>query len=302
MGFPANNISRPGQPLLVEVEPGLTAEECGYEQDNAFIASRGGPAMTIQRVPNVPFAQIANSALRDRRLSFKARGVLALVLSNVGEWEATLGWLVRQSDHDGRHAVQQALNELTALGYRRVSRVMVNGDIRTVVEWAHDPEMQVFRPTENSTVGKLDGRETGVSIEHHPLEHHPSEDHQDIPEPPPNSVVEFARPKSGDAFDEFWSIYPLRVGKDAARRAWAKAIRRATADDITAGARRYRDDPNRDEGYTKHPATWLNAGCWDDDPLPAKGTEKRTGAQMYDDLLQQMTTRSVAALGAGYDD
>lgn len=105
-----------------------------------------------------------------------------------------------------------------------------------------------------------------------------------------------------DEFDLFWSIYPLRVGKDAARRAWAKAIRRATADDITAGARRYRDDPNRDEGYTKHPATWLNAGCWDDDPLPAKGTEKRTGAQMYDDLLQQMTTRSVAALGAGYDD
>ena len=115
----------------------------------------GGGVVSIQRVPSVPFAQIANSALRDRRLSFKARGVLALVLSNVGEWEATLGWLVRQSDHDGRHAVQQALNELTALGYRRVSRVMVNGDIRTVVEWVHDLEMQVFRPTENSTVGKL---------------------------------------------------------------------------------------------------------------------------------------------------
>ena len=72
--------------------------------------------MSIQRVPQVPFAQIANSALRDKRLSFKARGILALVLSNTGEWEAGLRYLESQSDTDGRAAIQSGLNELTELG------------------------------------------------------------------------------------------------------------------------------------------------------------------------------------------
>lgn len=38
---------------------------------------------------------------------------------------------------------------------------------------------------------------------------------------------------------------------------------------------RYRDDPNRDDGYTAHPTTWLNRDGWDDDPLPARTNGKR---------------------------
>jgi hypothetical protein len=37
-----------------------------------------------------------------------------------------------------------------------------------------------------------------------------------------------------------------------------------------AGAARYRDDPNREKRFTKLPATWLRAGCWEDDPLPSR--------------------------------
>jgi hypothetical protein len=33
---------------------------------------------------------------------------------------------------------------------------------------------------------------------------------------------------------------------------------------------RYRDDPNRVQEFTKHPATWLNGDCWLDDPLPPR--------------------------------
>lgn len=68
----------------------------------------------------------------------------------------------------------------------------------------------------------------------------------------------------------FWSVYPRRVGKAAAAKAWAKALRSATAADIIAGAERYRDDPNRSAQYTKHPTTWLNQGCWEDEPLPPR--------------------------------
>lgn len=111
--------------------------------------------MSIQRVPSVPFAQIANSALRDQRLSYKARGLLAMVLSHTGEWTASRNWLVQQSDIDGRVAVQAALNELTDLGYRVVSKEHdpSTGHFRTVVTWHHEPNESVSRPTGLRTVG-----------------------------------------------------------------------------------------------------------------------------------------------------
>jgi len=76
-------------------------------------------------------------------------------------------------------------------------------------------------------------------------------------------------------FDQFWQTYPHRVGKDAARKAWVKAVRSATPQVIIAGAARYRDDRTRDPAYTKHPSTWLNAGCWADEG-PARPTSRPT--------------------------
>lgn len=137
------------------------------------INSGRGASMSIQRVPEVPFAQIANSALRDKRLSFKARGVLALVLSNIGEWEASLRWLENQSEKDGKRAIQAALNELTELGYREVRYESRNKKVFTIVEWRHIP-----CPPQNVTSTKCDGHESGVSIEHYPLEHQSTEQHQ----------------------------------------------------------------------------------------------------------------------------
>jgi len=96
--------------------------------------------VTINRVPNVPFAQIANSALRDTTLSFRARGILALVLSNAGEWKATREWLESQSTLEGRDAIQNALTELTNSGYRIVhSEQNERGQWSRWVEWTHTP-------------------------------------------------------------------------------------------------------------------------------------------------------------------
>jgi hypothetical protein len=84
--------------------------------------------MTINKVQGSGFAQVANSALRDERLSFRARGVLAMVLSYSGEWDASRDWLETRSDKEGREAIQTALNELTALGYREVRKTQLPSD------------------------------------------------------------------------------------------------------------------------------------------------------------------------------
>jgi hypothetical protein len=74
-------------------------------------------------------------------------------------------------------------------------------------------------------------------------------------------------------WDEFWKIYPLKVGKGAALKAFNKAIKRANPQEIIDGAKRYADDPNRNPGYTAHAATWLNADRWADPLLPPKTPE-----------------------------
>lgn len=73
-----------------------------------------------------------------------------------------------------------------------------------------------------------------------------------------------------DDFDLFWKEYPIKVGKQAAKRAFEKAVKTATVKEIVMGAKRYANDPNRHPSYTAHASTWLNAGRWADDPLPAR--------------------------------
>lgn len=82
----------------------------------------------------------------------------------------------------------------------------------------------------------------------------------DLPVEPPSS-----------SFIEFWAAYPRKAGKDAARRAFEKAARRVPASAILDGARRLAADPNLPElQFIPHPATWLNRGGWDDDPMPPR--------------------------------
>ena len=73
-----------------------------------------------------------------------------------------------------------------------------------------------------------------------------------------------------DDFRNFWAVYPRRVGKHAALKAYLKAVKSSDVQTILDGARRYAQDPNRADAFTAHAATWLNAGRWDDDALPER--------------------------------
>lgn len=74
-------------------------------------------------------------------------------------------------------------------------------------------------------------------------------------------------------FLEFWQTYPRKVGKDAAAKAFAKAMGRIAEDDplavILAGIERALPGWT-DPDFIPHPSTWLNAGRWDDEPPPIR--------------------------------
>jgi hypothetical protein len=80
-------------------------------------------------------------------------------------------------------------------------------------------------------------------------------------------------------FENWWAIYPKKVAKAAAAKAYDKIIRsrQATESQLLAGVTRYSGERrNQDPKYTKHPTTWLNGYCWLDEPQPT-GTTSRAG-------------------------
>lgn len=70
------------------------------------------------------------------------------------------------------------------------------------------------------------------------------------------------------SFDAFWQLYPRKVGKKPAADRWKKMSDADRASALEAvQSYPFGDDPK----YIKHPSTWLNHECWNDErPVPPK--------------------------------
>lgn len=69
------------------------------------------------------------------------------------------------------------------------------------------------------------------------------------------------------AFDQFWQLYPNKVGKSAAQKAFGRASKQVDLLTLMSGLAAYVS--KTDDRPWCNPATWLNQGRWDDQPQEA---------------------------------
>jgi hypothetical protein len=99
------------------------------------------------------FESISRDSLQDRRLSFKARGIMAYLKSMPDDWETNAEEIAGASDKDGYEAVNNGIKELEAVGlFARLKRQGDGG--RWEWLWIHSDDPEVIARTKEQWVRK----------------------------------------------------------------------------------------------------------------------------------------------------
>lgn len=193
------------------------------------------------------FAQIPNSWLRDSRLSLKAIGLLAQIMTHVPGWNMSINSLADRNNA-GRDQIRTAIAELEKFGYLTREQSREEGKFAETIWRTSDP---VEKPSsENPSTVNPTTKNTNSKEE---------------------QIKNNERTNNESEFDLFWNHYPKKVDKGAAKRAFRKAIKNNDVNQIIEGAIRYSTDENLPEKqFIKNPATWLNAEAWNNGPLPQR--------------------------------
>lgn len=211
--------------------------------------------MAIRRTTNgleSNFTTIPNSWIRDTRLSFRARGLLAMLLSHSAGWEVTISSLASQNK-EGKDAILTAVRELERFGY--LSREDGRSGGRFDVDWVlQDPPPAVDGSTvaENPpTVEDLPrrfNRDGSTATENPPLKKNSNkktnekEDHEEVvgshsspkghrvPEnfmPAQKHIDKIRRLKPGLNLDiehtKFMNHWLSSTGRNATKKDWGRA-------------------------------------------------------------------------------
>ena len=206
------------------------------------------------------FAQIPNAWLRDARLSLKAIGLLAQIMTHVPGWNMSINSLA-QRNNVGRDQIRTAIQELEEFGYLTREQSREDGKFSETIWRTSDPteiplseNSTTVNPTTKNTITKEEQIKNNERI------------YSD----------------SENEFESFWSYYPKKVDKGAAVRAFRKALKTYPATQVIEGAKRYAEDPNLPEKqFIKNPATWLNAESWNNGPLPARKKTDRKALEEW---------------------
>lgn len=199
------------------------------------------------------FAILSNSVLQDMRLSMRALGLLVRLLSRPDNWETNSESLAREFGC-GREQMRTVLGELREAGYIALVKSQDSKGQWSSRWFIYDEpnsnQPEYGKPTpENRVLGHPDAITK-----------------TDYKEP---ITTKATKADYSALFDVFWKAYPSKVGKDAARKAFAKRkfdektfAQVLQALELHKVSERWTKDNGQ---YIPNPATWLNQGRWEDE-------------------------------------
>ena len=219
------------------------------------------------------FTVIDNAIFKDKSLSMKSIGLLCIMLALPDNWSYSIAGLVSIVS-DGESAVRSSLKELEEAGYFRREQVREGGKI-VKTEYV----ISEYKNCEN------------------PLVENPVVENPVVENPPQVNTKELITYKSNTKdiytteFENLWSIYPRKKGKENARKSYIKARKDgASYEDIEACVVAYANyikATDTDEQYIKYGSSFFTQRAWQDDwtvkqkktPMDFIGMWKRMGGE-----------------------
>ena len=250
------------------------------------------------------YAVLPATALLDNRLSLRDVSVLGAL----GIHTDKQGWCTPSQGRIGamlgisRHTVAKSVAVLRECGYLVVSARRGDGGGQTsnlmrVVMDLNVPETCLRYVPKNSVSPMLAPATPEVAAPATPEVAAPATPEVAAPatpevarNPPLKSPTEQHTPltptgggEDDELFAGFWKVYPRKVGKDAARKAFAKRKPDAEllAKMLAAVARQAQSEQwrKKDGQFIPHPTTWLNRGQWEDGEGAAQGGDSESRPQ-----------------------
>lgn len=211
------------------------------------------------------YVQIPNAWLRDKRLSRRARGLLAEIMSHRVGWHVTTRTLA-SAGPEGRDAVRTALGELVAFGYLRRAQGRADGGTFGEIEYElSEPTVAGFsghgEETPGQTVAGFTVAGSTVDGESATKKTISIEDHLQEP-------LSVETDESMRLLDVLWMMWPTsrRSTKKVVELRLKTALKRTDAPTLIEAVKAHTDVwstwPESDVQYVPLLSTWLNQERW----------------------------------------
>ena len=231
----------------------------------------------LRKHQRAQYTVIDNTIFRDSELSNKALGMLCRMLSLPDGWEFSVTGLVALSN-DGKSAVMSQLDELEEHGYLVRNQVRDNGKMAGVEYIVSETKMSDFPYAENPHTEK-------------PHTENPTQSITNIS----NTNKSITKDIYTTEFENLWSLYPRKQGKDKAYKYYEKARKSGTTyEEVECGIYayiRYIQAEQTEPQYIKMGSTFFSQKAWADDWTVV--LKPKSSGNPFDDLHRKMTGKGV---------
>lgn len=99
----------------------------------------------------------------------------------------------------------------------------------------------------------------------------------------PSGLLNGEEKKPESNFETFWNKYNYKTSKPKAQKSFESALKIDKFENILEGVDKYINHRGKDPKYWKHPTTWLNNQCWNDEYQTKQDNHNNFNKQNYDE-------------------